>query len=137
MRFEIEFTGHQNIRSLHEKTIEFTKESHLTHKGDCILGVNASCGCKDIPNEMKKILKKSNTVVRFFIKVNDFSIEIVGKGHKDLVLEDPNDIVLRKSEFICPRTLAISCDKSSASISRDLVQLLNDPNTKGTFSIEV
>ncbi|KAG2473767.1 MAG: hypothetical protein NPMRTHETA2_810010 [Nitrosopumilales archaeon] len=137
MHFEIEFTGHQNISSLHEKTIEFTKESHLTPKGDCILGVNASCGCKDIPIEMKKILKNSNTVVRFSIKVNDYSIKIVGKGHNNLLLDDPNDIVLRKSEFICPRTLAISCDKSSVSIPRDMVQLLNDPNTKGTFLIEV
>jgi len=67
----------------------------------------------------------------------DFSIEIVGKGHDDLLLDDSNDIVLRKSEFICPRTLAISCDKSSVSIPRDMVQLLNDPNTKGTFLIEV
>ncbi len=86
---------------------------------------------------MKKILKNSNTVVRFSIKVNDYSIEIVGKGHNDLLLDDSNDIVLRKSEFICPRTLAISCDKSSVSIPRDMVQLLNDPNTKGTFLIEV
>ncbi len=101
------------------------------------MGVNASSGCKDIPIEMKKILKNSNTVVRFSIKVNDYSIEIVGKGHNNLLLDDPNDIVLRKSEFICPRTLAVNCDKSSVSIPRDMVQLLNDPSTKGTFLIEV
>ncbi len=93
--------------------------------------------CKDIPIDMKKILKNSSTVVRFSIKVNDYSFEIIGKGHNDLLLDDPNDIVLRKSEFICPRTLAISCDKSSVSIQRDMVQLLNDPSTKGIFSIEV
>ena len=54
MKFEIEFFGHENIRSLHQKTIEITKEGNLTPSGDCIIGVNASCGCNDIPNEIKK-----------------------------------------------------------------------------------
>jgi hypothetical protein len=46
VRFEIQFSGHENIRSNHQKTIEITKESHLTPSGDCIIGVNASSSCK-------------------------------------------------------------------------------------------
>jgi len=37
VRYEIEFFGHENIRSNHKKTIEITKESHLTPRGDCIV----------------------------------------------------------------------------------------------------
>ena len=58
MRFQIEFSGHKNIRSLHEKTIEITKESDLTTAGDCIIGVNAASGCNDIPKEIKKKVEK-------------------------------------------------------------------------------
>ena len=47
MKFEIEFSGHENIRSNHQKTIEITKESHLTPRGDCIVGVNAKYSCSD------------------------------------------------------------------------------------------
>jgi uncharacterized protein len=54
MQFEIQFFGHANIRSNHKKTIEITKDSHLTTRGDCIIGVNASAGCNDLPESLKK-----------------------------------------------------------------------------------
>ncbi len=137
MRFQIEFSGHKNIRSLHEKTIEITKESDMTITGDCIIGVNAVSGCNDIPKEIKKKLKNHNSVVKFSIKVGDQSFEIIGKGHNDLVLSHPNDIVIRKSNFVCPRTLAVRCNKASNSIPRKMIKLLQDPNSKGIFAIEV
>ncbi len=57
MKFEIGFLGHENIRSNHQKTIEITKESHLTSQGDCIVGVNATSSCADLPQELKAKLK--------------------------------------------------------------------------------
>ena len=53
MRHEIEFFGHENIRSNHKKTIEITKESHLTTRGDCIIGVRANSSCADLPDALK------------------------------------------------------------------------------------
>jgi len=49
----------------------------------------------------------------------------------------PTDIVLRKSNYVCPRTLAVNCDKASDSIPRKIVKLLQDPKTKGIFRIKV
>jgi hypothetical protein len=69
--------------------------------------------------------------------VGDQSFEIIGKGHKDLVLSHSNDIVIRKSNFVCPRTLAVRCNKASNSIPRKMIKLLQDPNSKGIFAIEV
>ena len=137
MRFQIEFSGHKNIRSLHEKTIEITKDSELTTAGDCIIGVNATIGCNDLPNEIKTKLKNPNSIIKFSIHVNDHLFELAGKGHNDLLLSHPNDIVIRKSNFVCPRTLAVECDKASNSIPRDMIKLLQNPNTKGIFSIEI
>ena len=137
MHFEIPFAGHENIRSLHKNTVEITKESTLTPSGDCIIGVNAKYGCKQIPKKLKEKLRDSNSKIVFSIIVNDYIFKINGSGHKDLICSDPNDIVLRKSSHICPRTLAVNCDKASDSIPRKLVQLLQDPKTNGTFSIEV
>ncbi|MGI0066726.1 MAG: DUF371 domain-containing protein, partial [Nitrosotalea sp.] len=39
MRFEISFHGHENVRSLHPKSIEITTDPNLTVNGDCIVGV--------------------------------------------------------------------------------------------------
>ena len=137
MHFEIPFTGHENIRSLHKNTIEITKESNLTPSGDCIIGINAKYGCNEIPKKIKEKLKSPNSKVIFSVIVNDYTFKISGRGHRDLSISDPNDIVLRKSDFVCPRTLAVNCDKASDSFPRELVRMLQDPKTNGIFLIEV
>lgn len=137
MHFEIPFSGHKNIRSLHKTTIEITKEDSLTPSGDCIIGVNAKCGCKEIPDEIKQKLRDPNSIVVFSINVGDYQFQIKGKGHQDLTCSDPTDIVIRKSDFVCPRTLAIKCDNASDSIPRKIINLLKNPKTKGFFSIDI
>ena len=137
MRFEIEFSGHENIRSNHQKTIEITKESHLTLQGDCIVGVNANHACADLPQDLKEKLKNSHSKITFSIDVGEHSFTVEGKGHPDLILTHDEDIVIRKSDFVCPRTLAVKCDKASDLLPREMVSLLQDPKTKGTFTITV
>lgn len=137
MHFEIPFYGHENIRSLHQKTIEITTDQDLTLNGDCIIGVGASCGCNDIPEKMKKLLRISKTNILFTIKVKDFSFKVKGKGNDELVLTHPHDIVIRKSSFVCPRTLATNCNKASDSIPRKMIKILQNPDTKGIFAIDI
>ena len=137
MHFEIPFSGHENIRSLHKNTIEITKEPTLTPSGDCIIGINAKYGCSEIPSKIKEKLKDPKSRVIFSIIVSDYVFKIKGKGHQDLICTDPNDIVLRKSDYVCPRTLAVNCDKASDSIPRELIQILQNPKTNGIFSIEI
>lgn len=135
MRFEIQFSGHENIRSNHQKTIEITKESHLTPSGDCIIGVNASASCADLPPSLKKKLQNPNSKVTFSIKVGKHKFNVEGRGHENLILTHREDIVIRKSDFVCPRTLAVKCDKSSDLIPREMILLLQNPKTQGTFTI--
>ncbi len=137
MRYEIKFSGHENIRSNHQKTIEITKESSLTPRGDCIVGVNATSSCNDLPQKIKDSLRDPDSKVTFSISVNTHEFTIVGRGHPDLILTHEEDIVLRKSDFICPRTLAIKCDKASDLLPREMVSLLQNPKTQGTFTIIV
>ncbi len=135
MEFEIQFSGHENIRSNHQRTIEITKESHLTPSGDCIIGVNASASCADLPPLLKKKLQNPNSKVTFSIKVGKHEFNVEGRGHQNLILTHLEDIVIRKSDFVCPRTLAVKCDKSSDLIPREMILLLQNPKTQGTFTI--
>ncbi len=137
MRFEIPFYGHENVRALHPRTIEITTEPDLTIQGDCIVGVSAQCGCKDIPEKLKEKLRDERSKVTLSIQVNDEVFQVVGNGNQDLILEHPHDIVIRKSKFLCPRTLAINCDKASDDIPRKMIKMLQSPQTKGIFVIEV
>lgn len=137
MKFEIEFFGHKNIRSLHQKTIEITKETKLTPSGDCIIGVGANFACKDMPGKIKEKIRNSHSKIKFSVIVNEYSFEIIGYGNDSLELSDPDDIVIRKSDFICPRTMAVQCDKASDSIPREIIKLLQNPSQKGVLQIQV
>ena len=78
MHFEIPFYGHENIRSLHPKTIEITTEPNLTLNGDCIIGVKASCGCNDIPDRLKSLLQNSKAEISCTIIVKELKFKEKG-----------------------------------------------------------
>ncbi len=137
MKFEIEFSGHENIRSNHQKTLEITKEPHLTLRGDCIVGVNAKFSCNDLPKELKTKLQNPDSIVTLSITVDAQTFVIHGRGHPDLTLGHTKDIVIRKSDFICPRTLAIKCDKASDLLPSSMVKKLQNPDTVGVFTIDI
>ncbi len=137
MKLEVPFTGHKHVLSLHEKTLEITKDDNLTPQGDCIVGVNSNISCIDLPEKMKKKIRDPKSKIKFTLKVGKFSFKIEGHGSEKLTLKHVSDIVLRKSAFTCSRTIAINCDKASSDIPRDVVSLLQNPQTKGTMIIEV
>lgn len=137
MKYEIKFFGHENIRSNHKNTIEITKESHLTPRGDCIVGVSANSSCNDLPEELKNKLKNPDNTIEFLFKVEDIEFSLKGKGHPNLTLTHQEDIVLRKSDFTCPRTLSVKCDKASDLVPREMVTKLQNPKTKGLLIITI
>ena len=137
MKIEIPFSGHENILSLHKKTIEITKDSKLSVSGDCIVGTNSTIACIDLPEKFKKKIQNPDTVIAFTIVADEHSFSIHGKGSDKLTLKHTNDIVLRKSAFTCSRTIAINCDKASDDIPRAMVKKLQDPKTSGKLIIEI
>ena len=137
MKIEIPFQGHKNILSLHQKTLEITKDDELTSNGDCIVGVSANISCVDLPEKMKKKIRNPKTKITFSIRAGNKKFTIQGNGSKKLSLKHTKDIVLRKSAFTCSRTIAINCDNASSDIPRDFVKILQNPKTRGSMTVEV
>jgi hypothetical protein len=132
---QVTFYGHPNIRSLHAKTIEITKDEHLTPRGDCIIGVKANKACADLDESLKHRLKSNSSVIKIEIMVGDKSFLISGSGDERLSMLNAHDIVIRKTNFVCPRTMSVLCDKASSDMPRKLVKMLQDQETKGIFRI--
>jgi hypothetical protein len=132
---QVTFYGHPNIRSLHAKTIEITKDEHLTPRGDCIIGVKANKACADLDESLKHRLKSNSLVIKIEIMVGDKSFLISGSGDERLSMLNAHDIVIRKTNFVCPRTMSVLCDKASSDMPRKLVKMLQDQETKGIFRI--
>jgi len=71
------------------------------------------------------------------INVGGVSEVINGLGSPQLILTHPKDIVMRKSSYICERTLAIKSDKAAKDLSRELVRKLMDPMQKALITLTV
>jgi hypothetical protein len=134
---DVTFYGHPNIRSLHAKTIEITRDEHLTPRGDCIIGVKANKACADLDEALKHRLKSNSAVVRIEVMVGNESVLISGMGDHRLSMLNSHDIVIRRTNFACPRTMSVLCDKASSEVPRKMVKILQDPDIQGIFRITV
>lgn len=134
---EVTFYGHPNVRSLHSKSIEITKDGYLTPKGDCIIGIKANKACTDLEESIRRGLKSSSAIVKIEVIVGDKSFIIKGRGDERLTMLNPHDIVIRRTNFVCPRTMSVLCDKASSDMPRELVRLLQHQEQKGIFRITI
>ena len=122
--------GHENIRAVHPSTLMFTKEKHLSKTGDCIIAVGAEKAVTDLSFEFKEELKKPNAKLTMIIEADGSTQQINASGAPKLVLTNTIDMVIRKSNYISDRTLAIRADKSSIDLPRDFVEKLKNPQQK-------
>ncbi len=128
--------GHENILCTHRTTIEITKETNLTKKGDCVLAVKASKACLDLTPDFQHQIKNENKF-KVILKVGELQDCFYGFGNKKLKLLDKTNMVFRKSDFICERTVLINCSKSSKELNRELIEKLKNPERKLLLTFEV
>ncbi len=129
--------GHENVLATHRSTLEFTKHEHLSKTGDCILVVAADKALSDLSSEFKDALRNPNAKLTVRIEVDDLIEEIHAKGDSKLSLKDSEEMVLRKSDHISDRTLAILADKAAKDLNRQLVEKLKNPNQKAIITLIV
>ncbi len=125
MRFYIK--GHVNVLATHHSTLEFTKDTELTKRGDCILGVGA-----DFSYEELLKLKDKNEIT---ITISVDNIKEIIKARLNKEFSDKHEIVIRKTGFLSDRTLGIKADKAAIDLSRELVKKLKDPNANALVEI--
>jgi hypothetical protein len=129
--------GHENILATHKTTLEFTKDKHLSKKGDCIATVATDKALADLSGEFKENLRKTNTKLSVLIEVDGLIEQVNAHGSPRLILTHPTNMVIRKSDYVCSRTLAIHADKAAQDLSRDFVEKLKNPKQKVKITLEV
>ncbi len=123
----IQAFGHANIQAVHPSTLMFTKEKHLSKTGDCIIAVAADKAAEDLGREFKEKLKTPNAKLTIIVEVDGLAQQVNAFGSQKLVLSNPSDMVIRKSDYISDRTLAIHADKASSDLPREFVEKLKNP----------
>lgn len=137
MEYTFYAQGHENVTSKHKSTFEITTDKTLTLKGDCIIGVNSGITLNDFPKELKKDIQTDNKKIELKLETDNFSDKIIGFGSSELTLNHPTDMVCRKSNFTCSRTLMINADKAAKDLNEDLINELKEGSKlKITLKIE-
>jgi|TARA_B100001964_G_C14252614_1_gene610673 hypothetical protein len=139
MKYSFSCYGHENIIAKHKTTLEFTKDSELSLKGDCIVGVKADFSLLELKKFIKS-LKNNNKKITIIIETieNSDNENIVEKINAEINPDFNSDkeIVIRKSDFISERTFAINADKAAFELNKDLVEFLKVKYNKIKIIIE-
>ncbi|NQT07760.1 DUF371 domain-containing protein [Candidatus Bathyarchaeota archaeon] len=128
--------GHPNIRSTHRTTLMTTTDDHLSTKGDCIIAVRAEKGLRDLGSRIKEAIRREGSTVRFLIETEGKTFKVEGFGDPRLTLSHPSEMVIRKSGYICDRTLMIRADKAACDIDFSMIELLRKENCQISLTIE-
>lgn len=126
LREVVKAYGHRNVAARHRTTLEFTKDDHLTPQGDCIVAVSADRCFRDFSPEFMDALKNEKTRLEIVLSCEDLKEKITAYGHPGLAFTSPHEMVVRKSDYVCARTLAVRADKAACDLDRLLVKKLHD-----------
>jgi uncharacterized protein len=118
--------GHPLVLGTHPTTFEVTREDHLTENGNCIIGIAADKGCAGLSPEFKSVLSNNDAVLLTRLECDGIVTEVRSRGSSQFLLNHPNDMVWRKSTFVCGRTIGILSDHVAETLSRELVQNLKE-----------
>jgi hypothetical protein len=129
--------GHKNIQATHKSTLEITKETRLSKRGDCVIAVAADKAMLDLSAKFKENLLKENVKITILIEAGEITEVASAYGSPRLILTHPTDIVVRKSSHVCSRTVAIQADKAAGDLSRRLVKKLRNPKQKVKITLTV
>lgn len=127
--------GHPDISSTHGTTLMTTKDNHLTKRGDCIVAVNAEKALLDLDDELKEAARSGETVISLKLEAGSEEFTVRGRGHPGLTYTDPGDIVVRKSGYVCGRTLMVGADKAACDIPDEFRRALKDDGVEVTVTI--
>ena len=129
--------GHTNIQAIHPTTVMFTKDKHVSKNGDCIVAVAADKALAGLSPEFKDALRQPNAKLTIIIEVDGIKEHINAAGSPKLVLTHPTDMVVRKSDYISDRTLAVHADKASSDLPRPFIEKLQNPEQEVKITLTV
>ncbi len=126
----IEARGHPRITARNRSKVEITKHHYLTLRGDCIVAVRASKGAIDLSNDFRQLACNDQARITVNFRAGNLVETFKGYGSDSMTLSHPTDLVMRKSDYVCTRTLMIRGDRAAFDISRKSVHSLRNDEMK-------
>jgi len=109
----------------------------MTTRGDCIIAVNADKAGAELGQEFRNALRSNSAILTITVEAGMEKEIVTASGHPQLTLTHATDLVVRKSDYICKRTLAIHADKVAKDFSEALVKRLQNPKQMVIITLNV
>lgn len=122
----IDAEGHENVSGAHASTLEVTSDDFLTPAGDCILGIEADTVPAEFDEDFVSACQDDEATITVDLEADGRTDRVEARGDPELSFESDRSAVLRTSEYVDERTIAIEADKAAGDIDRDLVEALAD-----------
>jgi hypothetical protein len=116
--------GHPLVLGTHPTTFEVTREDHLTANGNCIIGIAADKGCSGLSSAFINLLAHNDAVLQTTLECEGVTVTIRSSGSSEMTLDHPTDMVWRRSDFVCGRTIGIRSDTVAQTLPRELINNL-------------
>ncbi len=116
--------GHPLVLGSHPTTFEVTREDHLTKNGNCIIGIAADKGCRGLSPAFKHVIVHDDALLSTRLTCREVTVEVKSRGSSLMTLDNPTDMVWRRSSYICGRTIGIMTDHVAATLPEQLISNL-------------
>jgi hypothetical protein len=118
-------------------TFEITRDSQLSKRGDCVIGVSANKGASDLLSTFKEACKREGARITMRLEAEGIIEKIHGLGSRNLSFSHTTEIVGRKSLYASGRTIMVGADKAACDLDRALIAVLKSPRTRLNVQIVV
>ncbi len=99
--------------------------------------MNATKGAIDLNSKFKEIARKENAKITVTIEADGVREVVRARGNPRLSFTHPTDLVIRKSGYVCGRTVAVRADKAASDLSRKLVEKMQSSRQKIEITLTV
>lgn len=114
--------GHKHVSASHQSTFEVTTDDFLTPAGDCIIGIDANRAPADFDPEFVSACQQPTTTIRLTLQVGSAEQRITGQGHPEMSLKSDRSTVVRTSDYVDDRTVAVQADAAAAHIEETIIE---------------
>ena len=97
----------------------------LTPNGDCIIAVASEKGASDLSPEFRRIMVIPGARLTTSLCCGGITVTVRSLGNPGMTFDHPDDMVWRRSTFVCGRTVGISSDYVAATLPPELIKALS------------
>lgn len=123
---ELQARGHEHVSAAHESTFEVTSDEFLTPAGDCIVGIESDAVPAEFPPAFVASCQSVEATITIDLEADGHTDRVVARGDPALTFDSDRSLVVRTSDYVDDRTVAVEADAAAADLDRALIDALAD-----------